>query len=95
MLRAIYFDDNAEPGDSALDHSIRFASRVIGSMGAPVDATRFDDEDADIDDEDIVYSGDPLITGLAMMCDSDAPERREADNKAGPSQLSRTSAHAA
>ncbi|KAJ7661142.1 hypothetical protein B0H17DRAFT_1337261 [Mycena rosella] len=88
MLRAIYFDDKGEPGDSALNHSIHFASRVIGSMGAPVDATRFD-EDSDVEDEDIVYSGDPLITGLAMMCDSEAPAPMEGDKEIPLRQLIR------
>ncbi|KAJ6584026.1 hypothetical protein DFH09DRAFT_265449 [Mycena vulgaris] len=74
MLRAIYYDD-LEADGTGIDHSLHFASRVIGSMGAPVDAARFD-EDSDFEDEDIVYSNDPLATGLAMMSDRSAETGR-------------------
>ncbi|KAJ7135665.1 hypothetical protein C8R44DRAFT_768832 [Mycena epipterygia] len=83
MLRAIYYDEGAE-ADRSADvqlESLRFASRVIGSMGAPVDATRFD-EDSDIEDEDVVYSGDPLATGLRMMSDTRAGSTKNGKRRA-------------
>ncbi|KAJ6565026.1 hypothetical protein DFH09DRAFT_475394 [Mycena vulgaris] len=75
MLRAVYYDD-LEADGTGLDHSLHFASRVIGSMGAPVDVARFE-EDSDFEDEDIVYSNDPLTTGLAMMSDTSAETGRD------------------
>ncbi|KAJ7764026.1 hypothetical protein DFH07DRAFT_1017015 [Mycena maculata] len=78
MLRAIFYDEDGNAGNTDMNHSIQFASRVIGRMGAPVDTTRFDDDD--VEDEDIVYSQDPLRAGLEMMSESDAA-RPEADDK--------------
>ncbi|KAJ7751498.1 hypothetical protein DFH07DRAFT_960909 [Mycena maculata] len=78
MLRAIYYDEDADAGNTDMDHSIQFASRVIGRMGAPVDTSRFDDND--FEDEDVVYSQDPLRAGLEIMSGSDAA-RPEADDK--------------
>ncbi|KAJ6565010.1 hypothetical protein DFH09DRAFT_474885 [Mycena vulgaris] len=69
MLRAVYYDD-LDAGGTGTEHTLHFASRVIGSMGAPVDAAHFEDED-------IVYSNDPLATGLAMISDTSAETGRD------------------
>ncbi|KAJ6613158.1 hypothetical protein B0H10DRAFT_2222472 [Mycena sp. CBHHK59/15] len=68
MLRAIYYDESREvPETDDPLGSLHFASRAIGSMGAPVDASHFE-EDVDIeDDEEVIYSRDPLATGLELM----------------------------
>ncbi|KAF7362638.1 hypothetical protein MVEN_00612900 [Mycena venus] len=76
MLRAVYYDDGADADSAVIDHSIHFASQVIGPLGAPVDATLFD-EGSDIEDEESVYAEDPFVAGLVMM--SDAPAAREKD----------------
>ncbi|KAJ7135690.1 hypothetical protein C8R44DRAFT_768862 [Mycena epipterygia] len=81
MLRAVYYDEGVETDGSGDGQSLHFASRVIGSMGAPVDATRFDD-DSDIDDEAVVYSGDPFATGLLMMSDTRAGSTRNGKRRA-------------
>jgi hypothetical protein len=86
MLRAVYYDESADADGMEIDQSIRFASRVIGPMGAPVDASRFD-EDSDIEDEEDVYAEDPLVAGLRMM--SDAPRPAKEDMMAVQDQSSR------
>ncbi|KAJ7266349.1 hypothetical protein C8J57DRAFT_1329859 [Mycena rebaudengoi] len=75
MLRAVY-DESAVSNGMAIDQSIRFASRVIGPMGAPVDASSFD-EDSDIEDEESVYAEDPLMAGLRMMSDAPRPAKED------------------
>jgi hypothetical protein len=74
MLRAVYYDESADADGMEIDQSIRFASRVIGPMGAPVDASRFD-EDSDIEEEESVYAEDPLVAGLRMMSDTPKPAK--------------------
>ncbi|KDR84644.1 hypothetical protein GALMADRAFT_262786 [Galerina marginata CBS 339.88] len=73
MLRGIYYDDEAGEADaSAPAGSLRFASKVIGPMGAPVDS-QFDDYSGPEPwegDEDIVYSPDPLATGMLAIASS-------------------------
>ncbi|KAF7349449.1 hypothetical protein MSAN_01734900 [Mycena sanguinolenta] len=65
MLRAVfYFTDHEEEGS---DHSIHFASRIIGPLGAPVDATLFDETNEE--DEESIYAEDPFATGLKIMTD--------------------------
>jgi hypothetical protein len=76
MLKAVYYDDGADADSAVIDHSIHFASQVIGPLGAPVDATLFD-EGSDIEDEVSVYTEDPFVAGLVMM--SDAPAACEED----------------
>jgi len=76
MLRAVYYDEGVDGDSVVIDHSIQFASRVIGPLGAPVDASLFD-EGSDIEDEESVYAEDPLVAGLVMM--SDTPAAREED----------------
>ncbi|KAJ7436269.1 hypothetical protein B0H11DRAFT_2207196 [Mycena galericulata] len=78
MLRAVYYDEGADADKPVVDHSIRFASQVIGPMGAPVDTALFDDGN-DMEDEESVYAEDPLVAGLAMMSESDAPAAPEED----------------
>ncbi|KAJ6544493.1 hypothetical protein B0H19DRAFT_1267754 [Mycena capillaripes] len=76
MLRAVYYDESANSDGMVIDQPIRFASRVIGPMGAPVDASRFD-EDSDIEDEESVYAEDPLVAGLRMMSDAPRPAKED------------------
>ncbi|KAJ7053392.1 hypothetical protein C8F01DRAFT_1375270 [Mycena amicta] len=91
MLRGIYYDELEGKGEgaatTAMDHTIAFArshslaSRVIGTMGAPLDASRFDGEDYEddewlADDSSADYDAeahvkDPLAVGLAMMAAKD------------------------
>ncbi|KAK7046509.1 hypothetical protein R3P38DRAFT_3257848 [Favolaschia claudopus] len=70
MLRAVYFDDEADSEKTM--RSIHFASRVIGPLGAPVDASLFDDSSDSMEEEEeqYFYAGDPLVAGLAMMAPS-------------------------
>lgn len=78
MLRSIYYEEsNNGPeadGDAPLG-PLKFQSRVIGTMGAPVDS-QFDDysgpEPWEEEDDDIVFSSDPLASGLLDM---DPPSR--------------------
>ncbi|KAJ7483781.1 hypothetical protein B0H11DRAFT_2193053, partial [Mycena galericulata] len=60
MLRAVYYDEGGDADKPVVDHSIRFASQVIGPMGAPVDTALFDDGN-DMEDEESVYADDPLV----------------------------------
>lgn len=73
MLRAVYYDEgNGDDADAHLG-SLKFGSRVVGSMGATVNPIRFErgstsdssdyDEDYD-DDSSIVYSNDPFAEGM-------------------------------
>lgn len=66
MLRAIYFDQLNVNEEDAPAESLRFASRMIGSMGATVEPMQFGHDSEEDQDEDIVYSRDPLATGLMM-----------------------------
>ncbi|KAF7350771.1 hypothetical protein MSAN_01638300 [Mycena sanguinolenta] len=76
MLRAVYHtSDHEEEGSN---HSIHFASRIIGTMGAPMNATLFDE--AGDEDEEPIYAGDPLVAGLLM---TDAPRLKEDDLSSG------------
>lgn len=70
MLRAVYYDEAAEATGTVID-SIQFASRVIGPLGAPVDASLFDEAN-ELEDEVSVYADDPLLAGLVMMADGPA-----------------------
>ncbi|KAJ7367377.1 hypothetical protein DFH08DRAFT_837340 [Mycena albidolilacea] len=70
MLRAVYYDEGAETTGTAMD-PIQFASRVIGPLGAPVDASLFDEAN-ELEDEVSVYADDPLLAGLVMMADGPA-----------------------
>ncbi|KAJ7206847.1 hypothetical protein GGX14DRAFT_456935 [Mycena pura] len=88
MLREVYFDELEGPiGEggartTGMDNSIRFASRVVGTMGAPVDTSLFDGvgyEDTDEDERPTVYARDPLTTGLALMSASDAKGKMRAE----------------
>jgi len=56
QLRAAYFIESKE--ENSLE-SLSFASRIVGNLGATVD-----DDERDVDDEDIIYSRDPFVTGL-------------------------------
>ncbi|KAJ6571476.1 hypothetical protein B0H19DRAFT_1130071 [Mycena capillaripes] len=73
MLRAVYYDEGADTKGTAIG-SLHFASQVIGPLGAPVDASSFDEDNDFEDEESVVYAEDPLVAGLAMM--SDAPAVR-------------------
>ncbi|KAJ7773877.1 hypothetical protein B0H16DRAFT_1510287, partial [Mycena metata] len=76
MLRAVYYEEaGTDHPNTTVDEPIHFASRVIGPLGAPVDASRFDD-DLDIEeDEGVVYTDDPLLTGLTMMAEVSAADK--------------------
>ncbi|KAF8193222.1 hypothetical protein K438DRAFT_2017806 [Mycena galopus ATCC 62051] len=60
MLRAVYYDDDHGDDEEGPDQPIHFASRIIGPLGAPVDASLFDEEASE--DEEFVYAGDPLTS---------------------------------
>ncbi|PPQ75249.1 hypothetical protein CVT26_014814 [Gymnopilus dilepis] len=68
MLRGIYYSNDADEAETPIG-TLRFASKVIGPMGAPVDVSRFDSQEGPEpwEDEDIVYSRDPLATGMLEM----------------------------
>ena len=56
MLQSIYFDDG-----------LKFASKIIGNMGAPVESHFESHSGPELwEDEVIVRSQDPLATGLSM-----------------------------
>jgi len=70
MLRSIYYEEGSDEADaSAGSVSLRFTSKIIGTMGAPVES-QFDGYSGSEpweDDEHIVYSRDPLATGLLSV----------------------------
>ena len=58
MLQTIYIDDGLW----------KFVSQIIGNMGAPVESQFESHSERELwEDEDIVYSQDPLATGLLAM----------------------------
>ncbi|KAF9482963.1 hypothetical protein BDN70DRAFT_918751 [Pholiota conissans] len=74
-LRSIFQADDEEDTEKSQIGSLRFASRVVGALGAPIEANpiRFadgssarsnDDFYDDDDEDDIVYSRDPMAAGL-------------------------------
>ncbi|KAJ6476901.1 hypothetical protein C8R45DRAFT_1008192 [Mycena sanguinolenta] len=71
ILRAAYYPSDHEEEGS--DHSIYFASRIIGPLGAPVDATFFDDTSDE--DEESLYVRETFAAELMMM--ADAPGLKE------------------
>ncbi|KAF8186791.1 hypothetical protein BJ912DRAFT_1060064 [Pholiota molesta] len=77
-LRAIYQGgDEEEDNEKSQIGTLRFASRVVGSLGAPVEtnSTRFADGSEDDDyDEEIMYSRDPLAAGLVSEGSSKAED---------------------
>lgn len=83
MLRSIYYEENNDgpeaDGDAPLG-SLKFQSRVIGAMGAPVDS-QFDEysgpEPWEDEDDDLVFSSDPLASGLLEM---DTPSCKSSDD---------------
>ncbi|KAF7289795.1 hypothetical protein MIND_01353700 [Mycena indigotica] len=104
MLRGIYYDELDGKIDGEATHiaseqlvfarSRSLASRIIGTMGAPVDASRFDgvdyeqddeyDEWLDDQDEDSlagVKAKDPLAAGLAMMAQPETKSKGKGKEK--------------
>jgi hypothetical protein len=76
-LRAIYQGGDEEDNEKSQIGTLRFASRVVGSLGAPVETnpTRFADGSEDDDyDEEIMYSRDPLAAGLVSEGSSKAED---------------------
>jgi len=71
-LRAIYYDIDEE--EKPHNASLKFASRFIGSLGAPVDPSSFvegmprstDEEE----DEEIIFSRDPFTAGMTETSES-------------------------
>ena len=67
MLRSIYYDEGPDEADAPAG-SLKFASQIIGTMGAPVESQFESHSGHELwEDEDIVYSQDPLATGLLAM----------------------------
>ncbi|KAF9526805.1 hypothetical protein CPB83DRAFT_447713 [Crepidotus variabilis] len=66
MLRAIHY--NIDDGNEHYSTGLQFGSRVVGSLGAPVEPLRFvDGASADFDeeeDENIIFSNDPFAAGM-------------------------------
>jgi hypothetical protein len=69
-LRSIYYDEGSDEADAPDGSgSLRFTSKIIGTMGAPVES-QFESHSGPEpweDDEHIVYSRDPLATGLLAV----------------------------
>ena len=63
MLRAIYFAQEEEHNETL--ETMRYMSRVAGSMGATIDPTMSFGDTTDADEE-IVYARDPFAAGMAM-----------------------------
>jgi len=63
-LKTVYYDD-VDHEESQVG-SLKFAARVVGSMGAPVDVDpiRFADGNEENDDDEIIFSRDPFTTGM-------------------------------
>ncbi|KAH9480668.1 hypothetical protein JR316_0007268 [Psilocybe cubensis] len=82
MLRSIYYDESNDKTDAdgeAPLGSLKFQSRVIGTMGAPVDS-QFDEYSGPEpweDEDDLVFSSDPLAAGLL---ETDTPSHDSSDN---------------
>ncbi|KJA15539.1 hypothetical protein HYPSUDRAFT_48303 [Hypholoma sublateritium FD-334 SS-4] len=69
-LRSIYQGDDEDDYEKSQIGTLRFGSRVVGNMGASIDASpiRFADgssgNDDDYDDDEIMFARDPLAAGL-------------------------------
>lgn len=62
--------DDSAGGPSALRSSLlRFASGVIGNLGAPLDVSRRFDDDEDGDAGTVTTSRNPLADGLLGECE--------------------------
>lgn len=65
-LRQVHLADSSRPsGDSPHSSFLRFASNVIGNLGAPLDLDRRFDVEAEEDNLPPCSSADPLADGLA------------------------------
>jgi len=86
MLRSIYYEEGSDEDDAPADsQSLRFASRVIGTMGAPVESQFEGHSGIEAwEDEHIVYSRDPLATGLLAV---DSPSATITEKGKGPALL--------
>ena len=66
-LRSIPLSEDGTSGSARQVTSVRFASNIEGNLGASLDISWATGEERDIDEEednDIVYSDDPLPVGL-------------------------------
>ena len=67
-LRSIYHTSGSIPSSNTQPSSLRFVSRVEGNIGASLDASWATEDNAgghDSEEEEIYYSNNPLLTGLA------------------------------
>ena len=79
-LRSIPLSEDDTSGSTHQVTSVRFASNIEGNLGASLDVSWATGEDQDIDEEednDIVYSDNPLAVGLTDIR-TDDEERLEA-----------------
>ena len=79
-LRSIPLSEDESSGSTHQVTSVRFASNIEGNLGASLDISWATGEDQDIDEEednDIVYSDNPLAVGLTDIR-TDDEERLEA-----------------
>ena len=80
-LRSIHFSEDDTSGSTHQVTSVRFVSNIEGNLGATLDISWATGEERDIDEEednDIVYSDDPLPVGLIDIRRDDE-ERLEAE----------------
>ena len=64
-LRQVHLADGSSASDGPLRSSfLRFASRVVGNLGAPVDWEGTVDAELDAEDEAPRFSDNPLADGL-------------------------------
>ena len=79
-LRSIHLSEDQSSGSTHQVTSVRFATNIEGNLGASLDISWATGEDQDIDEEednDIVYSDNPLAVGLTDIR-TDDEERLEA-----------------
>ena len=79
-LRSIHLSEDDTSGSTHQVTSVRFASNIEGNLGASLDISWATGEERDIDEEednDIVYSDNPLAVGLIDIR-TDDEERLEA-----------------
>ena len=81
-LRSIPLSEDESSGSTHQVTSVRFASNIEGNLGASLDISWATGEDQDIDEEednDIVYSDNPLAVGLTDIRTDDEERQGAAE----------------